>query len=301
VSELVTKPNLRRLAGHMMDANLTFNTQSSYLSAIWLGACAIAPEKDWGWISKAARALRHRARQYTPGSASIPTTTDILLDRAKHLFRQAWHEGAEVRIPAAIRARDSLMMGCLALRPLRRSNFAGLRLGVHVLQENGRMRIAIPADEMKMGKRPYVADWPDALAPEMEAYLKYIRPLLVRQECGAAIGTPADDALWVSKFGTALSNVAIHKQISLLTAAEIGKPISLHRFRNIAATSLADFCPEQVHLASQVLGHTDDRSKDYYIRASGLIAARRSHECEDRLLRETCGAMRRRRAPREHE
>jgi integrase/recombinase XerD len=285
----------------MMDANLTFNTQSSYLSAIWLGACAIAPEKDWGWISKAARALRHRARQYTPGSASIPTTTDILLDRAKHLFRQAWHEGAEVRIPAAIRARDSLMMGCLALRPLRRSNFAGLRLGVHVLQENGRMRIAIPADEMKMGKRPYVADWPDALAPEMEAYLKYIRPLLVRQECGAAIGTPADDALWVSKFGTALSNVAIHKQISLLTAAEIGKPISLHRFRNIAATSLADFCPEQVHLASQVLGHTDDRSKDYYIRASGLIAARRSHECEDRLLRETCGAMRRRRAPREHE
>ena len=226
--------------------------------------------------------------------ASIPTTTDILLDRAKHLFRQALHEGAEVRIPAAIRARDSLMMGCLALRPLRRSNFAGLRLGVHVFQENGRIRIAIPADEMKMGKRPYMADWPDALAAEMGAYLNYVRPLLVRQNSAAAIGTPAGDALWVSKFGTALSNVAIHKQISLLTAAEIGKPISLHRFRNIAATSLADFCPEQVHLASQVLGHNDDRSKDYYIRASGLIATRRTHEYEDRLLRETCGTRQRR-------
>jgi len=38
-------------------------------------------------------------------------------------------------------------------------------------------------------------------------------------------------------------------------------------------------------LPPEVLGHADARSRDCYIRASGLIAARRSHEFEDRLLR----------------
>jgi hypothetical protein len=184
-------------------------------------------------------------------------------------------------------------MGCLALRPLRRANLAGLRLGEHVFEDSGQLRIAIPASQMKMGKRPYAADWPDALAAEMTAYLKYVRPLLTLQRGSKAAGTPAGDALWVSKFGTALSSFAIHRQISSLTAAEFGRPITLHRFRTIAATTLADFCPQQVQLATQVLGHADERSRDYYIRANGLIAARRSHECEDRLLLASGRASRR--------
>jgi hypothetical protein len=91
-------------------------------------------------------------------------------------------------------------------------------------------------------------------------------------------------ALWVSKFGTALSDVAIHRQISVLTGTEFGQPITLHRFRTIAATTLANFRLEEVHLASQALGHCDERLRDDYIRASGLIATRRSHQCEDELL-----------------
>ena len=62
-------------------------------------------------------------------------------------------------------------------------------------------------------------------------------------------------------------------------------------FRTIAATTLADESPENIHLASEVLGHADVRSRDYYIRASGLIAARRSHASEDRLLREQHGKV----------
>jgi integrase len=293
VPDLVTKPNLRRLAYQMRDANLTLNTQGTHITGIWLAACAITPDTDWTWIKLAAQSLRCRAKELVAGSASIPTTTDVLLERAKALFWQAWEDGARARVCAAIRARDSLIMGCLALRPLRRSNLAGLRLGVHLSREDGQSRITIPANEMKMGKRSYAAGWPEALAAEMAAYLEHIRPLLVRQRCAAAVGIPANDALWVSKFGTALSDVAIYRQISSLTAAEFGQPITLHRFRTIAATTLADFCPQDVRLATQVLGHSDDRSRDYYIRASGLIAARRSHECEDRLLREPHGRRRR--------
>ena len=67
-------------------------------------------------------------------------------------------------------------------------------------------------------------------------------------------------------------------RFGVLTAAHFGAPITLHRFRTIAATTLADESPENIHLATEVLGHADVRSRDYYIRASGLIAARRSHE-----------------------
>ena len=74
-------------------------------------------------------------------------------------------------------------------------------------------------------------------------------------------------------------------RFGVLTAALFGAPITLHHFRTIGATTLADESPENIHLASEVLGHADVRSRDYYIRASGLIAARRSHESEDRLLR----------------
>ena len=274
VTELVTKQNLRQLVRRMMDADLALSTQATCLLKISLGASAMAPDMDWNWVSRAAKTLQNRARQAVP--ASIPVSTDMLLTTAKRLFRQAWDDGAATRLPAAIRARDSLILGSLAMRPLRRANFSRLRLGEHVFPEADRTRLVIPAIEMKMGKRPYAADWPNALSAELTDYLDHIRPLLVRRLSSGY--EPAGDALWVSKFGTALSAVAIHKQIGVLTAANFGGPITLHRFRTIAATTLADESPENIHLATEVLGHADVRSRDYYVRASGLIAARRSHE-----------------------
>jgi hypothetical protein len=110
----------------------------------------MALEVNWTWIGNAAKALQNRARQAMP--AAIPVSTATLLTRAKQLFRQAWEDGAATQIPAAVRARDSLIMGSLAMRPLRRANFCGLRLGEHVFPEADRIRLLIPANEMKMRK-----------------------------------------------------------------------------------------------------------------------------------------------------
>jgi site-specific recombinase XerC len=123
----------------------------------------------------------------------------------------------------------------------------------------------------------------------LRAYLDPVRTLLASQFSPESGFEPAGDALWVSILGTALSAVAIYKRVGALTAAQFGAPINLHRFRTIAATTLADGSPENIHLATEVLGHAGARSRDYYIRASGLIAARRAHESEDRQLREARG------------
>jgi integrase len=286
VIELVTRSNLQQFVRHMMAAKLTFNTQGTYLAGIWLGANAMAPTMDWTWVGIAARTLRNRAQPSMP--AFIPVSTGTLLTTAKHLFRQAWEDGADRQVHAAVRARDSLIMGSLAMRPLRRSNFCSLRLGEHVFPEADRIRFLIPANEMKMRKRRYAADWPEALAAELRAYLDPVRTLLASQFSPESGFEPAGDALWVSTLGTALSAVAIYKRVGALTAAQFGAPINLHRFRTIMATTLADGSPKNIHLATEVLGHADARSRDYYIRASGLIAARRSHASEDRQLREVC-------------
>ena len=87
------------------------------------------------------------------------------------------------------------------------ANLAALQLGEHIFEVNGQLRIAIPADQMKMGKRPYAADWPAALAEEMAAYLNYVRPLLMCQSCPSPVGTPAENALWVSKFASSEESV----------------------------------------------------------------------------------------------
>ena len=71
--------------------------------------------------------------------------------------------------------------------------------------------------------------------------------------------------------------------------AALGPDVMAEDSHTIAATTLGGRRPENIHLATEVLGHADLRSRDYYICASGLIASRRSHASEDRQLREVRG------------
>jgi hypothetical protein len=156
LADLVTKPNLRRLVQHMVANGLSPNSQRAYLSGLWLAACALAPETDWSWLRRGINQMRQLAGQRV--SADDAVTTDQLLLLGKRRFAEAWDEGAAHKRPEAVRARDGLIIALLALRPLRRANFAALRLGEHVHVEGDRVRISIPATQMKMGKRGYEAD-----------------------------------------------------------------------------------------------------------------------------------------------
>jgi hypothetical protein len=70
----------------------------------------------------------------------------------------------------------------------------------------------------------------------------------------------------------------------------------LHSIKNLISTRCSTVIPSGA--SSPVRQKTiRTRSRDYYIRASGLIATRRSHRCEDELLREASGAGRRRNHP----
>jgi integrase/recombinase XerD len=89
------------------------------------------------------------------------------------------------------------------------------------------------------------------------------------------LGQP-NDALWVSKDGSAMTEMAIYFRIRARTQARFGLSINPHHFRHIAATSIAIEDPEHVHIVRSLLGHTSLRGGErYYIQAQTLEASRR--------------------------
>jgi integrase/recombinase XerD len=124
-------------------------------------------------------------------------------------------------------------------------------------------------------------------------YIECIRPTLLKayRPRTAHLRAPKD-ALWLSGLGTGLTDHAIYRRVAAITQQAFGKPLKLHRFRTIAATTLANHRPEEVHLVSDVLGHSDQRSREWYIRANQVIAVRRSHATEDQLLHGLSGGER---------
>jgi hypothetical protein len=136
--------------------------------------------------------------------------------------------------------RDGLVLALLALRPLRRANFAGLRLGEHLQQRGTGWWLRLDGDETKTRVLVEVP-WPEALVPALETWLTRWRPVLLERRVAWSAGAPAaDTALWVSSPGAVMDTQALYDMTTKRTRA---------------ATTIAIEDPVHVRLASQVLGH----------------------------------------------
>lgn len=283
IADLVQQEVLGGFTAHLQVEVLAANTQASYLNGIWLAARALAPKHDWAWIGYGLTRTRANARRPSLVNATTVSTDQLFL-LGKQLFADAVGSTRSRDVVQAQMARDGLIIALLALRPLRRKNLTGLTIGKSLLLEAENIRIAIPACEMKMGKHPYDALWPEQLVAELDCYLNRFRPVLLGRYTHEARRPPAGDALWVSERGTALDDSGIYKQVAKLTKAAFGQPVNLHRFRNSAASTIAVQRPDLIHLVTPLLGHHDPRSREFYIEADQLAATSRSHASEDRFL-----------------
>jgi integrase/recombinase XerC len=164
------------------------------------------------------------------------------------------------------------MIALLAHRPMRRKNFAALRLGQNVVQAQGRHTITLAAAETKT-KAAYQAAWPAALENNLRAYLNLHRPVLLAGERGSVAS--ATDELWISETGTHLEAGALAVRIKRHTEAAFGLSLSPHLFRDSAATSIAIDTPLHVRDSQHVLGHSSLATTErYYNQAQSIEAAR---------------------------
>ena len=81
--------------------------------------------------------------------------------------------------------------------------------------------------------------------------------------------------VWLARSGAQFPPTTFAAMVSAQTLARFGLQLSPHEFRHCAATSIAEFNPEDFHIIRLILGHTTAAmAENYYIRAKGKEAAR---------------------------
>jgi integrase len=232
----------------------------------------MTPDQDLRWITRGAWRLRSRATPVMDKRARLQSPIRLI---ALGVRLMTIAESEAVTLESAMAFRDGLIIAFLAYRPLRAKNLTMICCGQHLVRRGDDWWVAFAGKEMK-GRQPLEFPLPTELAPYLEKYLATYRPVLLTRDGKQA--PAAISQLWVSRDATALGIRTIGHHIRRHTRAEFGVALNPHLFRDCAATWIAIYDPEHVHIIAAILGHaTLATSERYYNQARGLEAGRRYH------------------------
>ena len=257
-AERVTLDRIERYVTSMR-AELSAVSIANALGHLVLALREVAPNHNWCWLTSIQRkqlafAPRPDKRSSMVGVEKLVALGTSLMAKAQSSSDVIDHLGY----------RDGLIIALLAVRPLRRSNMAGLRLNQHIAMSDHQVRISFDASEMK-GKRDFDCWVPSSLVGPFIHYVTVVRPRFP--------GAGTHDFVWCSMKGGALLAGGMYEMIVKRTSREFGKPINPHLFRDIAATAIATERPDQVRLARDLLGHANLLTTEkYYLHAQSVKA-----------------------------
>jgi integrase len=266
-ADRITWPRLKLYIKHLASLQNSTATILARLQEVGEAAKVMGPDRDWSFINNIASKIR--ARHRPARDKRNLKLSDVLLDLGLALIEKA--KTAE-GIAAAVLHRDGLVVAFLALAPLRRRNLAGLRLGQNLVELNGSWLISLQAMETKT-HAPLEFDFPDLLAEPLATYLEVHRPFLAALQ--GRWTKPIGDALWVSKDGSPMTEMALYDRIRLRTKEAFGTAVNPHLFRDAAATTMSIADPEHVRVAAPLLGHRGFATTErHYQQAKGYEAHR---------------------------
>jgi integrase/recombinase XerD len=231
----------------------------------------LAPEHDWGWVSRAAGRLRAEAVPARDKLSCLRPVGELI---AAGLALMDYAETAPRLSPfkRAILYRDGLMVAFLGFHPLRLRSFRCVRLGAHLQENLGFAVLAITAGEMK-GRRPHEAEIAELLRQRLLRYVRHHRPVLLKARPRGILPT---DYLWVSAEGTPLSEEGIYRRVVKATGRS-GAPIGPHLFRTCAITTVAVRAPKDIHIMTPTLDHSGPAIGERYYNMAGSLEAFRSY------------------------
>lgn len=114
--------------------------------------------------------------------------------------------------------RDGIMIAMLAVMPLRRRAFAGLKLGDSVHLTDEKIFIALPEKLTKTGQ-PWEATVPRQIAPNLRRYITNVRSWMMTR------GNQRHDFLWVNDSGRPFEEKYLSQKIGDLTLEMTGVQI----------------------------------------------------------------------------
>jgi integrase/recombinase XerD len=258
----ITPDRVRAYAGDLEARNAS-GTVIARLIELKVMAAIMDPGKDWSFIYRIAASVRARYKPARPKRHRL-----VPIQRLFELGLELMAEAEATPLRRFKTYRDGLLIAVLASRLLRLRNLTGLVLSRTLVQRGDRWWIQIPAAETKTND-PIEEPWPDMLVPHLETYLADHRAGIV------ALRGSCSDALWLSMYGSPMTDNGIYIRIVARTREGLGRAINPHLFRDCAATSIAIDDPAHIGIAFRLLGHRRGSTTErHYNQARGVEASR---------------------------
>lgn len=247
--------------------------------------CAMYPTRDWTWLRNVYQYLNTIAVPKRDKRQSVVPAKD-LYDLGIALMKSG-NSADQHALFSACEYRDGLAIALLTALPLRLSNLASIVIGIHLQRNGSGYRLSFRKEEVKNHKGIDV-EIPSALCPHLDEYLLRHRRVLINR--GPDIGNVT--ALWLNRSGAQLDKGALRSQIERRTESAFGHAIWPQLFRDCAATSIAIEDPENVGIATELLGHSDQAmTRRHYIQARTLEASRSYQSAIDRAAHRSARDM----------
>lgn len=270
IAKRITPEHVLGYLAHLT-TTVSINTAAIYLARLLYAVRVMMPEFDWDWLQALVRRVESQVRGPIIDKRPCLRDARVLVDLGQMLMNEVPLDTigrltGKALIRARCQFRDGLLIALLAMRPLRKGTFTQIRIGRELQQVGDQWHLVFEADQTKTGQ-PLEYLVPQLLYLALETYLTQVRPLFLRAE--------AHDALWASNEGCPMTASGISKCVRRRTQQHLGVAISPHRFRDCAASTLANRAPKHVRIAASLLDHTSlETTERYYIQANTLEASR---------------------------
>ena len=240
------------------------------LHGVYEATRVMHPEADHSYLLQAVASVKATAKP----RPKLPRMADhgALVELGEALIAHGAKRADEGHMLSAAAVRDGCVILFQIACPLRRANFEGLRLGRSLLRDDLGYHIAFRPDEMKT-HQSFDAPLPTWLVPHLDFYVD-----VARRALQARSGCPDEGWLWLGAQGEPMTGKALSRRVRELVMKHLGRPMSLHLFRDSAATTIAVHASAKVGIVGDLLSHArHETSEKYYNQAKGLEATRRYH------------------------
>lgn len=180
-AEAITLPPARRgtlprLSAWLRDLSHTRPmTQLMFIDGVLRILSASDPAQDWSAQRKLKAGLKRAAGRGDRDRKLGRVLSSEVLFRAGLILATGHAEAAPTPLRGMMCLRDGTMIAMLALMPMRRRAFAGLRIGTSLYVAADTMTVALPGDLTKSGQ-PWEADVPQSVEPLVRRYVNEARP-----------------------------------------------------------------------------------------------------------------------------
>lgn len=246
-----------------LQARVAPRTVVSSLVGLKVMMKGMVPETDWCWLADICNRLNRNSKPSKDKRSRLLDSGELSQTALRYMDRLTKTDLSKRK--QLVGFRNCLMVAMLAAHPLRRKNFADLRIGTTLRPAQDGWLIKIAGADTKNGQ-PLELEVARHLLPYIQTYLNRVR---------SRIANPSETALWVSWDGDQMAYHMVYIAFIRITKELFGKSINPHLFRDCAATTLASKSLRAAMAASGLLGHLrPETTEKHYIHAKQIEASR---------------------------